>query len=113
MTSLTDERLDATFAALANSTRRAILARLAEGEATVGELARPFDVSLPAVSKHLKVLRDAGLVQRGRQAQFRPCALAPDGLDAAMHWATTCRETWNLRFDRLEAHLDRIGENRT
>jgi DNA-binding transcriptional ArsR family regulator len=105
-----DERLDATFAALASSTRRAILARLAEGEATVNELAGPFDLSLPAVSKHLKVLEDARLIQRGRRAQFRPCTLDPGPLDAAMSWAATCRDVWNARLDRLESHVARTTE---
>lgn len=107
MATMVDEGLDATFAALASSARRAILARLAEGEATVNELAEPLRMSLPAVSKHLKVLETAGLVQRSRRAQFRPCALDPAALDAAMDWAATCRATWNARFDRLEQHLDR------
>jgi DNA-binding transcriptional ArsR family regulator len=112
MTVTVEERLDATFAALASSTRRAILARLAEGEATVNELAEPFDLTLPAVSKHLKVLREAGLVQRGRRAQFRPCVLDPAALDAAMSWAATCRDTWNARFDRLDAHLIRSTQKK-
>ena len=107
MATMVDERLDATFAALASSTRRAILARLAEGEATVNELAEPLRMSLPAVSKHLKVLEAAGLVQRSRRAQFRPCALDPAALDVAMDWAATCRATWSSRFDRLEQHLAR------
>jgi DNA-binding transcriptional ArsR family regulator len=107
MVTILDERLDATFAALASSTRRAILARLALGEATVNELAEPLAMSLPAVSKHLKVLESAGLVQRTRRAQFRPCALDPAALDAAMDWAATCRATWNTSFDRLEQHLAR------
>jgi DNA-binding transcriptional ArsR family regulator len=110
MTKLLDDRLDATFAALASSTRRTILARLAEGEATVTELAEPFDMSLPAVSKHLKVLEEAHLIQRGRRAQFRPCVLDPQALDAAIGWAATCREVWNARFDRIEAHLARTAE---
>lgn len=110
MPTLLDSRLDSTFAALASSTRRAILARLAEGEATVNELAEPFDLSLPAVSKHLKVLEGARLIQRGRRAQFRPCFLDPEGLELAMNWATTCSDTWNARFDRLEAHLVRTAD---
>lgn len=105
MTTQLDDRLDATFAALASSTRRAILARLAEGEATVNELAEPFDLTLPAVSKHLKVLEEAGLIQRGRRAQFRPCVLDPEALDAAMTWAAACRATWEARLDRLDRHL--------
>jgi DNA-binding transcriptional ArsR family regulator len=113
MTTIPDERLDATFAALASSTRRAILARLAEGEATVNELAEPFALSLPAVSRHLKVLEAAGLIRRGRRAQFRPCVLDLGALDAAMTWAETCRETWNARFDRLGQHLIRSTEETT
>ncbi len=112
MSAMVDERLDTTFAALANSTRRAILARLAAGEATVNELAEPFDLTLPAVSKHLKVLEEAGLIQRGRRAQFRPCMLDPAALDAAMSWAATCRDTWDARFDRLDAHLTRSAEKK-
>lgn len=107
---MAEERLDATFAALASSTRRALLARLADGEATVNELAEPFDLTLPAISKHLKVLEEAGLIQRGRRAQFRPCVLEPEGLDVAMSWAAACRATWNARFDRLDAHLTRSTE---
>lgn len=107
MIATVDARLDATFAALASSTRRAMLARLAEGEATVTELAEPFALSLPAVSKHLKVLEEAGLVQRGRRAQFRPCVLDPEALDAAVSWAAACRATWNARLDRLDTHLNR------
>lgn len=105
MTGTTEERLDATFAALASSTRRAILGRLADGEATVNELAEPFNLTLPAVSKHLKVLERAGLIQRRRRAQFRPCAIDPEALDAALSWAAACRATWDARLDRLDAHL--------
>ena len=110
MVGMAEERLDATFAALASSTRRALLARLADGEATVNELAEPFDLTLPAISKHLKVLQEAGLIQRGRRAQFRPCVLEPEALDVAMSWAAACRATWNARFDRLDAHLTRSTE---
>lgn len=105
MTAMTEVQLDATFAALASTTRRAILARLAEGEATVNELAEPFNLTLPAVSKHLKVLEGAGLIQRGRRAQFRPCVLDPDALEAALSWTAACRATWNARLDRLDAHV--------
>lgn len=112
MPATAEEQLDATFAALASSTRRAILARLAEGEATVNELAEPFALTLPAVSKHLKVLEGAGLIQRGRRAQFRPCVLDPRALDAATSWATACRATWNARLDRLDDHLARSTEER-
>ena len=102
---LDDAQLDATFAALSDSTRRAILARLAEGEATVNELAEPFAMSLPAVSKHLKVLERAGLISRGRHGQFRPCRLEPAALDAATDWVERNRQIWTDRFDKLSAHL--------
>lgn len=100
-----DDRLDETFAALANSTRRAILARLAQGEATVNELAAPFDMQLPAISKHIKVLEHAGLVVRGRRAQFRPCRLAPDRLAEVATWADQYRTIWEQRLDRLDHQL--------
>ena len=102
---LDDAQLDATFAALSDSTRRAILARLAEGEATVNELAEPFAMSLPAVSKHLKVLERAGLISRGRNGQFRTCRLEPAALDAATDWVERNRQIWTDRFDKLSAHL--------
>ena len=97
--------LDATFAALADPTRRAILARLASGEASVNELASPFDVSLPAISKHLKVLERAGLITRGRNAQQRPCRLAPSQLKAVSEWAEQYRRFWEESFDRLDEYL--------
>ena len=97
--------LDATFAALADSTRRQILARLAHGEATVNELAEPFAMSLPAISKHLKVLERAGLISRGRNGQFRPCRLEAQGLDVATDWIEHNRKIWEERFDKLSAHL--------
>jgi DNA-binding transcriptional ArsR family regulator len=100
-----DGELDATFAALADSTRRAILARLAHGEATVGELAEPFAMSLPAVSKHLKVLERAGLISRGRDGQFRPCRLEAERLGLATDWIEENRRIWSDRFDKLAAHL--------
>jgi DNA-binding transcriptional ArsR family regulator len=102
---LTEERLDAAFAALADPTRRAIVTRLAQGDATVTELAAPFAMSLPAVSKHLKVLEHSGLISRGREAQFRPCHLETETLDGALDWMAEHRVMWNQRFDRLEAHL--------
>ena len=102
---LTDDELDATFAALADPTRRAILARLAAGDATVNELAEPFDLSLPAISKHLKVLERSGLISRARRAQFRPCHLEPRGLEGAVDWIDRNRQVWTERFDRLEHHL--------
>ncbi len=104
MTTVQDE-LDATFLALADPTRRAIVARLAGGDATVSELAAPFDMSLPGISKHLKVLERCGLISRSRQAQFRPCHLEPAALDAAQSWIETSRKLWTERFDQLDAHL--------
>jgi DNA-binding transcriptional ArsR family regulator len=103
----TEDRLDETFAALANSTRRAILARLVHGEATVNELAEPFDMQLPAISKHIKVLEQAGLIVRSRHAQFRPCRLAPDRLAEVATWADQYRAIWDDRFDRLDQQLSR------
>ncbi|MFL5894687.1 MAG: ArsR/SmtB family transcription factor [Thermoleophilaceae bacterium] len=102
------DQLSATFAALADPTRRAILARLAEGEATVNELAAPFSVTLPAISRHLKMLERAGLIARNRSAQFRPSSLRPEPLAQATDWMETCRETWEARVDRLDAHLKEI-----
>ncbi len=99
------DQLSSTFAALADPTRRAILARLASGEATVTELAGPFEMSLPAVSKHLKVLERAGLIIRGRSAQWRPCRLEPAPLRDANEWLETYRQFWDGSFDRLEEHL--------
>ena len=104
----TDDPLSITFAALADPTRRAILARLADGEATVNELAEPFDMSLQAVSKHLKVLERAGLISRGRDAQYRPCRLEAGPLDEAVEWIGRHRAIWQDRFDKLEAHLRNI-----
>ncbi len=103
----TDSRLDDTFAALASTTRRAILARLADGEATVNELAAPFELSLPAISRHLKVLEQAGLVERGRRAQYRPCRLDPAPLREVADWTERYRSVWEDRLDRLGEHLDR------
>jgi len=100
--------LDATFAALADPTRRAILARLAEGEATVLELAQPFAISQPAISKHLKVLERAGLISRGRDAQRRPCRLEPTPLAAANHWLENYRRFWEESFERLDVLLDEM-----
>lgn len=103
-------RLDATFSALADPTRRAIIARLAKGEATVTELAAPFRMSQPAVSKHLKVLEKAGLITRGRDAQRRPCRLAPEPLKAATDWLADYRRLWEQNFDRLDALLDELQQ---
>jgi DNA-binding transcriptional ArsR family regulator len=90
---------------LADPTRRAILARLAKGEATVNELAEPFDMTQPSISKHLKVLERAGLVRRGRRAQYRPCALDATPLEEVSTWAERYRPAWEARFDRMEEHL--------
>jgi DNA-binding transcriptional ArsR family regulator len=103
--------LDATFAALADPTRRAILARLAKGEASVNELAEPFDMSLPAISKHLKVLERAGLILRGREAQFRPCRIETAPLQAAAEWIEKNRKAWEDRLDRLGEYLDQLQKN--
>ena len=100
--------LSITFGALADPTRRAILARLALGETSVTELAEPFAMSLPAVSKHLKVLERAGLISRGRDAQWRPCRLAPQPLKEATDWLEEFRAFWDESFDRLAAHLRRV-----
>ena len=97
--------LSTTFAALADPTRRAILARLAQGDATVGELAKPFAMTLPGVSKHLKVLQHAGLVVQGRDAQWRPCSLDPTGLREVSTWVERYRVLWEGRLDRIEALL--------
>ena len=104
--------LDATFAALADPTRRAIVARLARGEATVLELAEPFRISLPAISRHLKVLERAGLIARGKEAQRRPCRLRAEALEEITEWARSTRRVWEARFDRMDERLrtiDRTG----
>ena len=103
--------LDDTFAALADPTRRAIVARLASGDATVLELAEPFDMSLPAISKHLKVLERAGLISRSRDAQRRPCRLRVEALDEVSHWAEHTRRAWEARFDRLDEYLNGLRTN--
>ena len=105
------DQLSLTFAALADPTRRSILTRLAEGEATVSELAAPFSMSLPAVSRHLKVLERAGLIVRSREAQWRPSRLQADPLDEAVDWMQSRKRTWESRMDRLEAHLRSKGEH--
>lgn len=107
-----EERLSETFAALANTTRRRILARLAEGEATVNELAEPFDLTLPAVSKHIKVLEHAGLVVRGRHAQYRPCALDAAPLREVSTWAERYRPVWEDRFNRMDDYLAELRRGR-
>src|SRR6185312_7055633 len=101
----TADHLSATFAALADPTRRAILAKLADGETSVLELARPFAISLPAVSKHLKVLERAGLIARGREAQTRPCRLTPEALKGIDAWLEDYRNLWSERLDRLDDYL--------
>jgi DNA-binding transcriptional ArsR family regulator len=100
--------LGATFTALADPTRRAIVARLARGDATVNELAEPFDMSLPAISKHLKVLERSGLISRSRHAQYRPCHLEREALDVAADWIEENRRIWAERFDKLDRHLREI-----
>ena len=107
---MTPDMLDATFAALADSTRRAILARLATGDATVTELAEPFEMSLPAISKHLKVLERAGLIARAREAQFRPCRLEVGPLKDAGTWVERYRQMWEQRFDRLDGYLRELQQ---
>jgi len=102
------DHLSATFSALADPTRRAILARLVLGETSVGELAEPFDMSLPAVSKHLKVLEHAGLITRSREAQWRPCKLEPEALRHVDRWLEDYRRLWNERFDRLDDYLKKL-----
>ena len=105
------DQLSHTFAALADPTRRAILARLALGETSVTELARPFEMSMPAVSKHLKVLERAGLIARGREAQWRPCRLEAGPLKEVAGWVEEYRRFWSPYIDALERHLDRMDEH--
>ncbi len=105
---MSGDHLSATFAALADPTRRAILARLASGETSVSELAKPFEMSLPAVSKHLKVLERAGLISRGRDAQSRPCRLEARRLREATEWMERYRRFWEESFDRLDVFLDEL-----
>ena len=104
------DQLSLTFSALSDPTRRAMLTRLAEGEATVNELAEPFPMSLPAISRHLKVLERAGLIVRDREAQWRPSRLQAEPLDEAVEWMQDRKRTWEARMDRLDAHLRRKGE---
>jgi DNA-binding transcriptional ArsR family regulator len=105
---MTTDRLSATFSALADPTRRAILARLALGETTVGELAKPFKMTGPAVSKHLRVLESAGLIVRGREAQWRPCRLVPDPLKDVDDWLDHYRRFWDASLDRLGDYLQQL-----
>ncbi|MDP3376742.1 MAG: metalloregulator ArsR/SmtB family transcription factor [Brevundimonas sp.] len=109
---MTPDPLSAKFAALADPTRRAILARLCEGEATVNELAEPFDMSLPAVSKHLKVLEKAGLISRSREAQWRPAKLEPMALKGVADWLDHYRRYWDASFDRLDSYLRNLQKGK-
>ncbi len=104
-----DDQLSDIFAALANTTRRAILSRLAQGEATVNELAEPFDISLPAISKHIKVLEEVGLISQSRKAQYRPCTLAPAPLQAVASWTDQYRHIWEASFDRMDVYLGELN----
>jgi DNA-binding transcriptional ArsR family regulator len=108
MSPVATDRLSVIFGALADPTRRAILARLADGEATVNQLAEPFAMTLPAISKHLKVLERAGLISRGQHAQWRPCKLEADSLREASEWVDTYRQFWESSYDKLDAHLKRL-----
>src|SRR5580698_10185069 len=112
MTNRNTDTLDKAFAALADPTRRAMVSRLARGDATVTELAAPFAMSLPGISKHLKVLERSGLISRRRDAQFRPCHLEAGALDGALDWITTNRRLWDERFDKLDAHLGAVQSGR-
>ena len=105
---MTPDRLSITLAALADPTRRAILARLAYGEASVSELAAPFNMSLPGVSKHLKVLRRAGLIEQGREAQWRPCRLQAEPLKEVSDWVEQYRQFWDESFERLDEYLHEL-----
>src|ERR1700730_3075170 len=107
---LTPDPLSVTLSALADPTRRAILARLVQGKATVNELAKPFEISLPAVSRHLKVLEGAGLISRGREAQWRPCKLEVQSLRAVDDWLSIYRRFWDESFDRLAAYIDQLKQ---
>src|SRR5215468_6570835 len=107
------DRLDSTFAALADPTRRAIVVRLARGDATVNELAAPFAMTLPGISKHLKVLERCGLISRSRNAQFRPCHLERAALDSAVGWIEENRRIWTERFDKLDQHLRDLQVHQT
>ena len=108
-----DDRLSSTFAALADPTRRAILERLREGEATVGALAEPFDISLPAISRHLKVLERAGLIARGREAQWRPCRLDAAPIEEVADWAGGFRRFWEESFEKLDHVLIALQQEET
>jgi len=113
MTRSIDDKLDLAFAALANSTRRAILARLAKGEATVNELAEPFNMSLPAISKHIKVLERAGLITQGQKAQYRPCTIDVTPLQEVSKWTEQYRPIWEARFDQMENYINQLSSKET
>jgi len=104
-----DDKLSQTFAALANSTRRAILARLVEGEATVNELAEPFNMSLPAISKHISVLEHAGLITQGQKAQYRPCTIDVKPLEEISKWTEQYRHIWDASFDRMDDYINQLN----
>lgn len=104
------DKLTLTFSALASETRRAILARLAKGEATVNELAEPFNMSLPAISKHIKVLERAGLIVQGQKAQYRPCTLNPAPLKEVSSWTEQYRHIWEARFDQMESYIEQLNK---
>jgi DNA-binding transcriptional ArsR family regulator len=108
VTPVSADRLDRTFAALADRTRRAILARLAQGEASVTELAKPFDMTMPAISKHLKVLERAGLIERGREQQWRPARLQARPLKEVAEWSERYREFWEESYERLDEYLEEL-----
>lgn len=112
MVATTSEQLDRTFSALADPTRRAILARLSKGETSVTELAEPFEMSLPAVSKHLKVLQRAGLIEQGREAQWRPCRLKAERLKEVADWVGDYRKFWEESFDRLDEYLRELQDQK-
>ena len=104
-----DDRLSQTFAALANPTRRAILARLTQGQATVNQLAEPFQMSLPAISKHIKVLENAGLITQGQKAQYRPCTLDAKPLEEISRWTEQYRSIWEASFDRMDNYINQLN----
>ncbi len=106
-----DDKLSQVFAALANTTRRAILARLAEGEATVNELAEPFEMSLPAISKHIKVLERAGLITQGQKAQYRPCTINVTPLEEISRWTDQYRHIWETSFDRMDDYISQLNNS--
>jgi DNA-binding transcriptional ArsR family regulator len=110
---LAPDPLSLTLSALADPTRRAILSRLTEGEATVNDIAKPFDISLPAISRHLKVLETAGLISRGREAQWRPCKLETEALRSVDDWLDRYRRFWTAGFDRMDAYLAELKDGET